>query len=203
MKKLRQILLFALVLAMMVQLQSVTYATNESPAYEDADQYLVSVERILPEEAKEKLPEEVYNVFYGDTSDDEVTPYGIFAPEKSNVYDLNDGSYHFWVNSSSDIIYSRYVFTGHDGAMLFVSDETSTSEPLGTYTLHIFKYKLILGTEIHTYAIPRGTNKALAFQCNADDLIYFGVNPKNKQTTLSNSSYVWKAIKHRPNSQGS
>lgn len=178
-------------LASVMLLQSVAFAVPEPQANTDSERYLVSVETISAEDAKEKLPIDVFQALYGNTSNGDLAPQLIQEP--TYEFDMHHQEpYAFSVTTTRDRVFSDYVFTGHYGAVKVHLNET---QPIGseTYTFVLYKLGFAWDTVLYTYNFPHGNTQDIRLTCSANDKIYFMIDPRGTRTVLEADSYIAKA----------
>lgn len=146
-----------------------------------------TVETFPNEEIEATLPD-----YLREALNSEVATCGTTKPSASSVYDLTaKGKYNFTVSTKlNTTIYSRYVFTGHDGEVKFYLNDTSTDS--GSYKVKIYK-KGLVDTTVYTKSnCPH--DDVTSFYVSIDDVdakIYFAIIPDGR-TYLGSSSYIDK-----------
>lgn len=169
--------LLALVLIMSCSTSAFAMETNE-------DNYTIEV--VPNEEIDAKLPSYLVNAL---NTEGEVIPYGISKPSSDNVHDLSSGRYDFEVSTKlNTTIYSRYIFTGHEGSVTFYLNDSSTDS--GSYTVKVYK-RGIFDTVIKTKKnCEHGEVSTFTFSSiDPEAKIFFAIIPDG---TTNISGYIKK-----------
>lgn len=146
---------------------------------------VVSVEYILDSSDDTQIPEEVQTAFLQATQEDEANtavPYGLGIPKASNKHDLSQSAYHFMVDTTYNVIYSNYVFTGHGGAVTMNIQDASETPGAKEFLVKVFvRGWLGTGTLVYQLAINRNSSARFTVRgLDSDDLVYFTVSPEGQ-----------------------
>ncbi len=184
---LRGILSTVIVISSVIGIHGVALASAETQSTEG----LVSVEIIpnyivdayLPENLREAVAPR--NMISNDYS-----TRGTTVPSADSTWNLtSDGAYSFHVNSSTQTIYSNYVFTGHYGSVKVYLDEISSTS--GQYTFRLYK-RGVFNTVLYKYKFDHGAEQTIEMSSfNSTDKIFFAITPDGL-TQMSTSSYIMR-----------